>query len=195
MADGYRIYRGLGGPDKVDFTSSVGSAAAGASSVSLVGLGHAVSSRYTYVIRPYLGALETPDYSARVEFETDASGDWVGNRPGQVEWIEAEVIASGEIRLRWHYRTPYGAAAPADFGLYYAQEPSIDPGSPQATESYTADGPYSKDLTLADGVTYFFALTARTAAGVESHLSKMIGPFVADSAAPATPGLYTSQSF
>ena len=49
-----------------------------------------------------------------------ADGEWVGTRPKGVESFSADVIASGEIRLRWTYRTAYGGTGPTDFGIYYS---------------------------------------------------------------------------
>ena len=61
-------------------------------------------------------------------------------------------------------------------------------GSPDATETFTRDKTYTEDLTLVDGTAYWFAVTARTAGGVES-LPKQIGPYIADSTAPGAPPL------
>ena len=196
----YNLYRGTGGISGVDFSTPVGTVEGAESSKTWRDMGHDADARYTYVLRPVRqdadgNDLETPDLSCRVEFETDGDGDWLGDRPGPVEALTAEIISGGEIRLRWRYRTPYGGTAPNDFGIYYGTTPSITPGSPNATESYTADGEYSKDLTLIDGVAYYFAITARDATPVESHLSGVIGPYIADDTAPDTPSLLTSTTF
>jgi len=50
-------------------------------------------------------------------------------------------------------------------------------------------------LALVDGVAYYFAVTARDATPVESHLSGVIGPYIADDTAPETPSLLTSTTF
>ncbi len=198
----YYLYRGTGGISGVDFSTEVGSVSGPASSKTFAGLVHVASERYTYVLRPVRtlsdeSLLVTPDMSCRVEFETDGSGDWLGNRPGSVEGVSAEIISGGQIRLRWRYRTPYGGpqGTPNDFGIYYSTSPNITPGSPNATESYTADGAYSKDIALSDGVAYYFAITARDATPVESHISDIIGPFIADDTAPSAPTLLTSTTF
>lgn len=196
----YNLYRGVGGISGVDFSTAVGTAVAGASTKIFTGLGHVANTRYTYVLRPFrtlsdTSVLVTPDMSCRVEFETDGSGDWLGNRPGSVEGVSAEIISGGVIRVRWSYRTPYGGSAPNDFGIYYSTSPGITPGSPNATETYTADGAYSKDITLSDGVAYYFAITSRDATPVESHISEVIGPFIADDTAPDAPTLITATTF
>ena len=196
----YQLYRGEGGLSGVDFDTPISSVMEAISSKTFTGLGHDANTRYTYVLRPVRldgnGALlVTPDISCRTEFETDGDTDWLGERPGQVEFIEAQVISGAQIRLRWRYRTPYGGTAPSDFGIYYQATPGITPGSPDTTESYTKKGSYSKTLSLVDGTTYYFAITARTAAGVESHLSNVIGPYIADDTAPDTPTLMTSTTF
>ena len=196
----YYLYRGEGGISEVDFSSEVATVAAGNSSRIFTGLGHLANTRYTYVLRPARtlsddSVLITPDYSCRVEFETDGSTEWLGDRPGGVEGLSAEIISGGQIRLRWRYRTPYGGSAPNDFGIYYGTSPDITPGSPNTTESYTADGEYSVDLTLTDGTAYYFAVTARDSTPVESHLSDVIGPFIADDTAPDAPTLITAATF
>ena len=197
FSDGHLLYRGTGGIENVDFSTYVGFAQPDAASISLVGVGHDASTRYTYSVRPICGNgwLETPDVSCSCEFETDGDGDWLGNRVWPVEWVDAEVLSGGQVKVRWSYRTPYGGTAPADFGVYYASSGSITPGSPDATETYTADGTYSHTFTLSDGQTYWFAVTAGDSQGVESHLSGIIGPYLADATAPAAPAVTVSTTF
>ena len=55
FSHGHRVYRGTGGPGSVDFDAPVGFAQAGSSAIALAGLGHAPSTRYTYVVRPVAG--------------------------------------------------------------------------------------------------------------------------------------------
>lgn len=193
---GYRLYRGIGGLGNVDFATVLGTANAGATSITIVGAGHAVSTRYTYVLRPVIADLESPDYSCNVELVINAAGAWVGARPGPVEYLEARVLSAGQVQLRWRYVTPYGKTAPATFRIYYANDPTLEAvGSPQATETYTRDKTYTKTISLVDGATYYFVITARTTGGVESEASPIIGPIIADSSGPATPTAYLSASF
>ena len=110
---GYNLYRGIGGLGNVDFDTVIDTAAQGATSIEIVAAGHAASTRYTYVLRPVIADLESPDYSCVVEFVTDSSAEWVGARPGPVEYLAACVLSDGQIELRWSYRTPYGGTAPA----------------------------------------------------------------------------------
>ncbi|KKL96563.1 hypothetical protein LCGC14_1843250 [marine sediment metagenome] len=188
----YRVYRGVGDITNVDFGTVIAEVDGALTTVSLTGEGHAASTRYTYAVRPVRGGdeLETPDLSCAVTFETDGGGDWLGDRPAMVEFLEATVEDGGDIALAWSFRTPYGGSAPNDFGVYYSGTPDITPGSPDATESYTSDGRCATTLTLTGGQTYWFAVTSRSAGGVESLLSEIIGPFVADSTAPGAPDLY-----
>jgi len=194
---GHRVYRGVGGLANVDFDMAVGFAQADATSIPLVGLGHEASTRYTYVLRPVCGNgwLETPDVSNSCEFETDGSGDWLGSRPTGVEWLAADVEDGGDIKLSWSWRRSQGESAPNDFGLYYATSPTITAGSPDATESFSSEGRYSHTFSLTGGQTYWFAVTARTSGGVESPLSKIIGPYVADDTAPGAPIVSLSTRF
>jgi len=195
--DGYNLYRGAGGIENVDFDSPVAYLRKDNLNPTLTALGHAASTPYTYVLRPVRGASElvTPDLSCNIEFEADGAGDWLGDRPAMPHGLAAAVKDAGKIEVRWGYTTPYGESPPADFGIYYAHSPDITPGSPQATETYTGDTLYAKTLSLTGGQTYYLAVTARSSSGVESHLSEIVGPCVADASAPAAPQLYASASF
>ena len=112
-----------------------------------------------------------------------------------MDFIEATVAENGKIALTWGYTTPHDGSAPADFGVYYSTSSAIVPGSPDATVSYTTDKTYSIDLSLDDGLTYWLAVTARSAEGVESYLSEVIGPFVAKATPPAAPAVYARSEF
>jgi len=179
----------------VDFSTVVAAAGAEASAISVVGAGHLADRRYTYVLRPVLNDLETPDVSCVVEFRTDVGGTWPGAAPAGVEGLDATVGAGGQITLAWTYRTPYGAGPPADFCAYHGPGRRIALGTPQATLPYTRDGGYEMTLSLTGGQTYFFTVTARSAEGLQSDPCDVIGPFVADDAAPQTPVVYTTKTF
>ncbi len=196
LSHGHRVYRGPGGISGVDFTRPVGYAQCGATVIRLAGLGHGPLARYTYVVRPVAGAawLETPDLSNACEVEADIGGDWLGNRPVGVEWLWAEVGSGGRITVNWSYRTTPGRLAPTDFGVYCDLRPRIAPGSPPAVVDYTRDGMLSHTFDLADGASYWFAVTARIG-GIESHMPAPIGPFVADALVPLTPSVAVSRTF
>lgn len=197
ISHGHRVYRGLGGLSGVDFGSAVGFVQASAGSLTLAALGHDASRRYTYAIRPVAGNawLETPDAACSAEMETDAQGDWLGSRPAPVEWVDAVPTAGAKIVVRWRWRRPYGGTVPADFAVYCSASRFISPGSPQATADYVAEGEYSHTFTLTLGATYHFAVASRTGEGVESHLSRIIGPLVADGAPPPTPIVIAATGF
>ena len=189
LSHGHRLYRGIGGPANVEFSVPMGIVQPTAGSVTLAALGHAPSTRYTYVLRPVAGAawLETPDASCVCEFETDGSGEWLGNRPAAVEWVDATIESAGQIAVFWSWRRPYGGAAPSAFGVYWATSRDMAFGTPAATANYTGDGTYSHTFALTGGTSYWFAVTARTESGLESHPSRVIGPYVADSTPPPPP--------
>jgi hypothetical protein len=198
FSSGHRVYRGRGGTSGLDLDQPVGFAQADATTLTLAALGHEPSTRYTYVVRPVCGCgwLETPDYSCTCEMATDEVGDWVGSRPAPVEWLAARVESGGRIVLRWRWRRPYGGIEPADFGLYCSAAPDIEPGAPQVVVPYSAEGRQcSHAFQLADGEVCYFAVTARTAAGVESHVSAVIGPYVADATPPAQPDVTVTTVF
>ena len=192
----YRLYRGVGGILNVDWSAPVVELDPENTNPTLTGLGHMPATRYTYVLRPVRGGgeLETPAMSCAVEFETDASGDWMGERPAGVEFLEARAVAGGQVELRWAYRTPYGAPTPIDFCIYCASSSQIVLGQPYAIEQYTSDTTYRRALALEGGHTYYFAVTARTSGGVESRPSPIAGPVVADDEPPAKPDLYVKAS-
>lgn len=196
-ANFYNIYRGAGGLANVDWSTPVDTADVDAGEITLVGLGHAVSTRYTYGTRPVIASsdLETPDFTNIVEFETDASGDWLGNRPTGPAQLIAEAQSGGDIKVTWTWRRAIGEDDPNDFGVYYSTSPSITPGSPDAIESFAAEGQYSHTFSLTGGQAYWFAVTARTAGGVESPLSRIIGPVLADATAPDAPVVTVTTRF
>ena len=197
LSHGHRVYRGVGGLSGVDFDTPVGFAQAGAETVTLTGLGHEASTRYTYAARPVAGNgwLETPDVSNTCEMVTDSNGDWVGTRPAPVQWLEADVQDGGDIELRWTWQRPYGQGTPEGFNLYCSTAPGIEPGSPEATEPFTSSGGYCHTFHLADGQSYWFAVTARTANGVESGASRVIGPITADATAPGAPAVTVRSTY
>jgi hypothetical protein len=196
LSHGHRVYRGTGGISGVDFARPAGHAQCDATVIRLAGLGHEPLARYTYVARPVAGAawLETPDLSNACEVETDAGGDWLGGRPAGVEWLSAEVLSAGRITVSWSYRAPPGRPVPTDFGVYCRTGPRIVSGSPSAVVDYTRDGTVSHTFDLADGASYWFAVTARCG-GVESRVPAPIGPFVADASTPSAPLVTVSRTF
>lgn len=197
FSHGHRVYRGVGEVANVDFSAPVGFAQADTESISLAGLCHAASTRYTYTVRPVAGNgwLETPDLSNTCEFETDAAGEWQGNRPSGVQWLDATIQCGGSIELSWSWQRQGGEADPADFGLYYSTAPGITAGNPVATKAFSREGRYSQTFALSDGVSHWFAATARDASGVESLLSSIIGPFAPDATAPDPPSVTVSRTF
>lgn len=195
----YRLYRGIGGVEDVDFDTPVDTLLTAASQIVSTGLGHAVSTQYTYVLRPvrwYSGVgIETPDLSCAVEMTTDSEGAWVGERPPAVRNVEAFVEDSGDVRVRWFFRLDSGQTAPTNFGVWYAAEPDVDTsGAPNATVTYTRAGKfYEHTFTLTDGVAYWFAVKARTATNASDAV--IAGPYIADSTAPDAPILGSGASW
>ena len=193
---GYHLYVTQGSLVCADFQADPAAVIpAGQSSCVLVGYGFTAPGRYTLVLRPVIDDAETPDISCRFEFETDPSGQWLGLRPSPVEAVSAEVLSGGQVTVSWAYRTPAGGLEPEDFALYHASGPEITVGGPQATVSYERDGRQACSLSLVGGQTYFFGVTARSASGVESDLSPVVGPVVADSSAPIQPPVILTTTF
>jgi len=200
--DGYTVYRGIGTDvGDVDVDTPLAHLQASNITPTLTGLGHAVSTKYTYLIRPTRvtsdgSELETQDLSNNVVFETDAAGEWIGTRPAQVLWVLAEVKDDGDIKLSWEFRNPSGYTAPDHFNIYYSNDDNIEPdGAGQTTEDYTTGKVYTKTIALSDGLTYYFGITGESAGGVESYMSVIIGPYVADAAGPDEPVSYIDQAW
>ncbi len=196
ISHGYRVYRGSGGISCVDFSTPIAYAQCNADAISLAGLAHGPLARYTYVVRPVVGAmwLETPDLSNACEIEIDVGGDWVGNRPAGVERITASVEAGGRINVRWSYRTPPGLAAPQEYCIYCSTSAHIAVGNPSAVVDFASDGPVEHGFDLADGVSYWFAVTAKSD-GIESRMPAPVGPFVADASVPEAPSVAVTCTF
>ncbi|MDP6546121.1 MAG: hypothetical protein QGH60_19245 [Phycisphaerae bacterium] len=193
---GYHLYVTQGSLVDTDFQADPAAVIpAGQASGILVGSSFAPSRRYTLVLRPVIDDAETPDISCRCEFETTAGGQWLGLRPSPVEAASAEVLSGGQVTVSWTYRIPEGGVRPEDFAVYHASGPEITAGDPQATVSYERDGVQACTLSLVGGQTYFFGVTARGASGVESHVSPVVGPVVADSSAPMTPPVILTTTF
>jgi hypothetical protein len=186
---GYRLYWGEGGLDSVNFAGPI--ATVQHSPARVAGLAPAAGRRHTLVLRPFADGVETPDLSCSCELETDAGGEWLGSRPASVDWLAAEALSGGRIELRWHWQGgeggPGGGAEPATFALYCRDSRQIVPGAPDALPAAAGVGEYSHTFTLPDGASRWFAVAARTAEGVEGHLSRVIGPYVADASPPAAP--------
>jgi hypothetical protein len=193
---GYHLYVTQGSLVDTDFEADPAAVIpAGQTSGVLAGYSFAARGRYTLVLRPVIDDAETPDISCRFEFETDPDGQWLGLRPGPVETVSAEVLSAGQVAVSWTYRTPAGGVRPEDFALYHASGSEITAGDPQATVSYERDGRQACRLSLVGGQTYFFGVTARSASGVESQMSSVVGPVVADSAAPMQPPVVLTTTF
>jgi len=193
---GYHLYVTRGGLVDTDFQADPAAVIpAGQTSGVLVDSSFAASGRYTLVLRPVIDDAETPDISCRFEFETDPAGQWFGLRPRSVEAVSAEVLSAGQVAVSWTYRTPEGGVRPEDFGVYHTSGPEITAGDPQAIVSYERDGRGACTLSLVGGQTYFFGVTARSGSGVESQMSPVVGPVVADSAAPMTPPVVLTTTF
>jgi hypothetical protein len=193
---GYRLYVMNGSLAEADFqTSGAMLIPAGRSSDVYLAGDFAASSLYTLVLRPVIDDAETPDMSCRLEFETDPDAQWLGLRPCRVEALTAEQLSAGRVSLSWTYRTPERAASPEGFCVYYASDAGITAGDPQAVVSYAQDGAASCTLSLVGGQTYYFAVTARGAGGVESRLSPVVGPVVADSLSPMSPPVILTTTF
>ena len=190
MADKYNLYVGKGDLSDVDFSTPAETYAAGTGG-TLVGYGFAASTKYTLVLRPETDAgLETPSISAIVEFVTDGAGEWTGLRPDPIYGLTAQVRPGGVIRLTWNHKIVTGAT-PTDFEINYGTTPEAT--GTAVTETYTGTTRYTKDISLSDGVTYWFSVVAR-ASGLDSAPHRTLG-ITADSTAPDQPSITTGTTW
>ena len=193
---GYHLYVTPGALVDADFEITPEAVIpAGQSSGVLVGYGFGVSGRHTLVLRPVIDDVETPDISCRYEFETDSGGQWLGVRPAPVEGAVAEVQSAGRVNVSWTYRVPDRGVVPEDFCIYCGSGPEITAYASQTVVEYERDGVYACTLSLVGGQTYYFRVTARSGSGVESHLSPVVGPVLADSTAPMVPPVILTTTF
>jgi|TARA_Y100000310_G_scaffold221436_2_gene223014 hypothetical protein len=187
----YNLYVGLGSIDDVDFSAAPATTfPAGTSSGDLVGFGFQASKTYTLVIRPEIAGLETPDISAQTEFVLTAGGEWAGLRPDPIHGLVAEIRPGAVIRLTWDHRI-FDGATPTDFEINYGTTPAAS--GTTTTVTYAGEKRYSKEITLSDGVTYFFKVVARATA-LESTPVGTLG-ITADGTAPSAPSITTAPTW
>ena len=188
----YNLYVGIGGVTNIDFSASPAVVFPGnTSSGDLTSYGFAASTKYTLVLRPELtSGLETPDLSAFADFKLDSGTEWVGSRPDAAQSVTAEVRSGGVIRLTWYHRVTFGAT-PDDFLISYGTDATASDST--TTQTYAGDKKYTKDLTLSDGVQYFFRIHARTST-VQSEPVNTLG-VTADSSAPSAPSTTVTQTW
>jgi len=184
----YNIYRGIGSPGAIDWTTPVGSVSSDQTSATLTGLGHAASTRYFYAVRPETdGGLETPDVSCVVEMATDAAGDWVGSKPAPVSGLHVAAASGGSVEVRWRYQS--GTTAPDNFFLWYGTDP-LRLGqvgySTKSTIAYSGDKLYRTYIGgPSEGLPYFFKIVAVN--GDAESPAVQAGPVFPDATGPATP--------
>lgn len=187
--DGYNLYSGSEG--SIDYDNPVAYFPRSVATGSLT-ITPAVNTTYEYSLRAQRNGIETPGVNNVADFKTDATPDWIGNRPDQV--INPDIIqtSGGVLRISWDYVT--GATDAADFALWHNTVIPDGSGGADGTVNYTEDTSYSKDFTLADGTAYYVRIVARAVGGEESD-PVVVGPLLADSSAPSSPGQVVTQTF
>ena len=186
---GYHLYVSEGPLVSVDFTTPTAIVPVQAT-YDLVGFGFAISTRYTSVLRPVIDDLETPDISNHAEFVTDGAGEWTGLRPDPILGLIATVMSGGVIRLTWDHRI-FDGATPTDFEVNYGTTPAAT--GTAVTETYTGPKRYTVDITLADEVTRYFSVVARTS-GLDSDRVNTLGT-KPDLTAPSAPSITTASTW
>lgn len=186
MPSYHNIYRGTT-PANIDWSTPVAAVAMPGESATIVGAGHVAGQTYFYGCRPETDTgLITPDLSNIVEFTLDDAGEWPGSRPAAVPVFTATVRPSAEIRTKWRYAVSAGRAVPDKFQVEIATGPSLFTGLSLTDVTYTGQRWYNNDHSgLVDGANYWFRVRAATGDAVSGW--RTIGPYRADSTAPATP--------
>jgi hypothetical protein len=164
---GHYLYRGQGSLANVDFSCPIASVPAGPQSLVLSPGDHDPGQTYTYVLRPVLNGVITPDVSCATTFTIDAAGQWSGETPASPQGLTISVQPASKVRLQWQYATPAGSTPPADFVIRTGKALPLDASvPPTAIVAYTHDGTYVTDLAALG--TRVFTLEARSTAGTRS---------------------------
>ncbi len=186
---GYHLYVARGSLNDLDFTAP-DAIYPGVAIGELVGFGFDAGAAYAILLRPVVADLETPDISAQTEFVLTGGGEWTGLRPDPITGLSAVARAGGVIRLTWYHRI-FDGATPDDFEINYGTTPAAAGNS--TTVTYDGVKRYVKDITLSNGVTYYFKVVARDGA-LDSAPKATLG-VTADSSAPDTPSISTSTTW
>ncbi len=166
---GYRIYRGQGGIENVDFTAPV--AATIEANVSLVGLGHEPGRTYCYLVRPVLDGRERPDVACRTELRFDQSGRLCGPRPARPVLLSAKAETDA-VELVWcQGPDPSAPTCPvADSLIYLSRSGRPGEADPVAVVAWSPGQLQRRRVNVAAG-TWHAAIRLRDADGSLSVLS------------------------
>ncbi len=190
---GYRIYRGRGEVSNVDFSTPV--AQVSSAQASLLGLGHEPSARYTYVIRPVLEDLESPDISCSVQLDLDASRNWPGPAPGPVEQIQVQVLPAGQLRIEWATPDQPADAQVDEFSLQASRIARRESLAEVARVPAVPSGWNRCLWTPEDPGPWYLAVRGITQSGLTSSQAPLAGPFVTRQPPPVAPfGLISEQT-
>ena len=182
----YRIYRGVGGVDSIDWTTPVGTVPAGTGTKALAGLGHVADQVYYYGLRAVSDSGVEEDGTGQiVRVVVDDAGNLIGSPPNAITSASAEAVAAGKVRLYAYYKA-FGSEAIAtgvQVALVTAGAPDWDTPLQTITISRSTRINVVLDETFTDGQTVRLAVRAVTAAGVGGKV-RHLNPVVADSSAP-----------
>jgi hypothetical protein len=189
---GYRIYRGRGEVSNVDFSAPV--AQVTSAQASLAGLGHEPSARYTYVIRPVLDDLESPDISCSVELELDAAGNWPGLAPAPVNEVHVQILPAGQLRIEWATPDQTAQSQIEEFSLQATRVPRRGDLAEVARIPASQSGWNQYLWTPDQPGPWYLAVKGIASSGLASSQAPLAGPFVARQTPPPRPfGLISEQ--
>ncbi len=190
----HQIYRGTT-PANIDWDAPVASVEMPGEQATIIGEGHEAGATYWYGCRPETASgLVTPDLSNIVEFTLDDAGEWPGSRPARVPVFDVEQRPGAVLRAKWRYDLPSSNATPDSFSIWHSTDKAtLGDGAADASVAYSSPRWYHEDFSLADGLYYWFLI--RAVAGDAISSGHIVGPFRADSAAPATPSVAVETLF
>ncbi|MFP4354069.1 MAG: hypothetical protein ACLFUJ_03010 [Phycisphaerae bacterium] len=169
---GYRIYRGRGGLQNVDFTTPV--ATSGQQAVELVGLDHPPGSSWTYVVRPVVDDLERPSADCRLQLAFDQDGQLMPPSAPRPRLLTATpgpgsirlICAAGRLTDRRQRQTEQILA-------YVEASADFQAAAPAARLDLPGDGLLRAEIQVQPG-TWHVALRARDADGELSEPSRPV---------------------
>ncbi len=186
MAAGYNIYRGSGtsaanARKNIDYTSTVATCG-DVAEYQFAQSDLAADTWYAYAIRAQ-NSNDTEDLNTDVFVisKTDSSGDYIA-RPNSPASLRAEAVAGGKVKLTWSYNP--NDETVDKFVIYYDNGTGVIDYVYANRLSQVEETVFTFTTNaLSNGVTYSFAVRARTTGGVEDSNGDIIS-MVARTSAP-----------
>ena len=169
QVSGYNVYRGIGGPDSIDYAAPVAYVRAGLATADLVGLGHVADVDHYYAVRAVSDSgVEETNTDRRVCVRINGAGQLVGPPPNRIVSAQISAAKGGKIRLQCFY-SAVGAVGVAT-GIQVARIAETGPDWGSLIQTLAISGTRRLDVildpTFDDGETVRLAVRAVTADAV-----------------------------